>query len=69
MGNRYLNSFPHNLLNGLIRHVEGVSGTYDVESVVDVVECGSNDSIEVTLETFVVSGKTVGARCFDNLIG
>jgi len=68
VGNWHLNSFPHDLLNGLIRHVEGIGGTDDIESVVDVVECGCNDGIKVALETFVVSGETIGARCFNNLI-
>ena len=30
VGNRNLNSFPDDLLNGLVRHIEGVSGTESV---------------------------------------
>ena len=30
VGNRNLNSFPYDLLNGLVRHIEGVSGTESV---------------------------------------
>ena len=30
VGNRNLNSFPYDLLNGLVRHIEGVSGTENV---------------------------------------
>ena len=68
MGNWNLNSFPNDLLNGLIRHVEGVSGANDVKGVVHVVESGSYDSIEITLESFVVSGETVGACRFNDLV-
>jgi hypothetical protein len=69
VGNRHLDSFPHNLLNGLIWHVKGVSGAGNIKSVVDLVYCGCNNCIEITLETFVVSRKTIGARGFNNLIG
>lgn len=69
MRNWHLNSFPHDLLNGLIWHIEGVGRTGNIKSVIDLVESGCDDGVKVTFETFVVSGKTICASCLNNLIG
>lgn len=69
VGNWHLNCFPHNLLDGLIRHVEGVGGADNVKSFVDIVKGGSNNRVEVAFKTFVVADETIGASSLDNLIG
>ena len=68
VGNRNLNSFPYDLLNGLVRHIEGVSGTENVKGFIDVVESGGDDSIEITLESFVVSGETISTSGLNDLV-
>jgi hypothetical protein len=37
MGNWNLNSLPNDLLNGLIRHFEGISRANDIKGIVHVV--------------------------------
>ncbi len=68
VGNRNLNSFPYNLLNRFVRHIEGVSWTENVKGLIDVVESGGDDSIEISLESFVVSGETICTCCFNDLV-